>query len=46
MKHISTIASSCIKKGAGTGCGECPGFLPERLQDLLHGGQPILPEQG
>ena len=23
MKHISTIASSCIKKGADTGCGEC-----------------------
>ena len=23
MKHISTITTSCINKGAGTGCGEC-----------------------
>jgi predicted ribosomally synthesized six-cysteine peptide SCIFF len=23
MKHIKTIANSCINKGAGTGCGEC-----------------------
>ena len=23
MKHIKTMANSCINKGAGTGCGEC-----------------------
>ena len=22
-----------------------PGFLPERLQDELHGGEPVLPEE-
>ena len=23
MKHITTVASSCIRKGEGIGCGEC-----------------------
>lgn len=23
MKHIYTVTTSCIKKGEGTGCGEC-----------------------
>ena len=23
MKHIKTVVSACIRKGAGTGCGQC-----------------------
>ena len=44
MKHIQTVAGANIRKGAHTGCGECQNELPERVQNLLHRGKPILPE--
>jgi hypothetical protein len=35
MKHISTLTSATLKQTAAHG-----GFLPVRMQDLLHRGKP------
>ena len=37
---------SKYQRGAHTGCGGVPDQLPERLQDLVHGGEPVLSERG
>ena len=45
MKHIVTIEKPCIKL-LRIPLRRVPGFLPVCLQDVLHRGQPEVPEAG
>ena len=45
MRHIQTVAGANILAKAHTpAAGRMPDQLPERVQNLLHRSQPILPE--
>ena len=46
MKHIQTIQKPLPEpERPDRRLRRVPGFLPERLQDELHGGEPGLPEE-